>query len=102
MKAKSNYQRLKTETVPLPQVEGACCPSTENCDGFAVLRTKVVPADKGDGTTGEDKVATGKHKNLLVSYEADSTVYIYDSAGVYTNLKEAGPGPYADGNGIKY
>lgn len=43
----------------------------------------------GNSITGDYKPTNGMYKNMLVRYEADGSVWIYDSAGVYTNLKEA-------------
>lgn len=73
----------------LPKADKPCgCPRP--CEEPVVLfRTQVIPSSMGDSSTGAYKPANGMYKNMLVKYEADGSVWIYDSAGVYTNLKEA-------------
>ena len=77
------------ENIILPKAAKACgCP--RRCEEPAVFfRTQIIPAAMGDSSTGDYKPANGMYRNMLVRYEADGSVWIYDSAGVYTNLKEA-------------
>lgn len=56
-------------------------------DGF-VFRKTVIPAALGDDVTGQDIPANGAYTNALVQYEANGALYIYDSYGVYTLLRE--------------
>ena len=78
--------------IPVKPVDKPCmCPRRcDPCEEPVVFfRTQTIPAAMGDSTTGEYKPTNGMYKNMLVRYEADGSVWIYDSAGVYTNLKEA-------------
>ncbi len=61
------------------------------CDACGVLFTTVViPAGLGTSAKGQPYAPKdGNYFNKLVRYEADKSVWIYDSAGVYSNLKEA-------------
>ena len=78
------------ENIPLPPVKSCACPRFNPCEEPHVLfRTQTIPSSMGDSKTGPYKPANGMYKNMLVRYEADNSVWIYDSAGVYTNLKEA-------------
>ena len=77
------------ENIVLPKA-GPICGCPRPCEEPVVLfRTQVIPSSMGDSSTGAYKPANGMYKNMLVKYEADGSVWIYDSAGVYTNLKEA-------------
>lgn len=73
----------------LPKADAPCsCPRP--CDEpYVLFRTQTIPSAMGNSSTGAYKPANGMYKNMLVKYEADGSVWIYDSAGVYTNLKEA-------------
>ena len=77
--------------IPVQPVEPKCaCPRRTPCDEPVVFfRTQTIPSAMGDSSTGAYKPANGMYRNMLVRYEADGSVWIYDSAGVYTNLKEA-------------
>lgn len=77
--------------IPVDRVPKPCfCPRPNPCEEpYVLFRTQTVPSSMGDSTTGAYKPANGMYKNMLVRYEADGSVWIYDSAGVYTNLKEA-------------
>lgn len=76
--------------IPVTPKAGPICGCPRPCEEPVVLfRTQVIPSAMGDSTTGDYKPANGMYKNMLVRYEADGSVWIYDSAGVYTNLKEA-------------
>lgn len=76
--------------IPVKKVDPCFCPRRNPCDEPVVFfRTQTIPSAMGDSTTGAYKPANGMYKNMLVRYEADGSVWIYDSAGVYTNLKEA-------------
>lgn len=79
------------DNIVLPKVERHCtCPRPNPCEEpHFLFRTQTIPSAMGDSTTGAYKPANGMYKNMLVRYEADGSVWIYDSAGVYTNLKEA-------------
>lgn len=60
------------------------------CDQCGVLFTTVViPASLGSSTEGAYVPKDGMYFNKLVRYEADKAVYIYDSAGVYSELRSA-------------
>lgn len=48
--------------------------------------TKSIPANLGDSVSYPPKL--GMYTNKIVKYEADSSVYIYDSFGVFSLLKE--------------
>lgn len=75
------------ENIPLPK---ATCVPFIKCDKPGVFfRTQVIPASLGSSTDGAYVPQNGMYRNVLVRYEADGAVYIYDSEGVYTNLKEA-------------
>lgn len=76
--------------IPVTPKAGPICGCPRPCEEPVVLfRTQVIPSSMGDSSTGAYKPANGMYKNMLVKYEADGSVWIYDSAGVYTNLKEA-------------
>ena len=77
------------ENIPVAKSISSCyCP--RKCEEpYFLFKTQIIPAAMGDSSTGAYKPANGMYKNMLVKYEADGSVWIYDSAGVYTNLKEA-------------
>lgn len=54
------------------------------------FRTQTIPSSMGTSAEGQPYApANGNYHNMLVKYEADGSVWLYDSAGTYTNLKEA-------------
>lgn len=52
------------------------------------LRTKIIPANLGD-ETGAFAPSVGAEYNTIVLYEADGAVVLYDSNGVFTQIKDA-------------
>ncbi len=77
------------DNIPVAKSISSCyCP--RKCEEpYFLFKTQIIPASMGNSVTGAYKPANGMYKNMLVRYEADGSVWIYDSAGVYTNLKEA-------------
>lgn len=62
----------------------------KKCDSCGVVFTTVaIPASLGSSTEGTYTPKDGTYFNKIVRYEADKAVYIYDSAGVYTQLRGA-------------
>lgn len=59
------------------------------CEGV-IFTTKTIPAALGTSAEGQPFAPTnGKYFNTLLKYQADNAVYLYDSAGVPTCLREA-------------
>ena len=69
---------------PCPEKRKAC--PTELVVTF---RKVLINATLGDDETGEVLPESGLYKNSLVEYEANNTVYFYDSDGIYTKLKSS-------------
>lgn len=77
------------DNIILPKAASSCHYHRACDEPYVLFRTQTIPAAMGNSTNGDYKPANGMYKNMLVCYEADGSVWIYDSAGVYTNLKEA-------------
>lgn len=81
------------DNIVLPPLKPTCphaCPKRGCEEPFVCFRTQTIPASMGTSAEGQPYAPkNGAYHNMLVRYEADSSVWIYDSAGVYTNLKEA-------------
>jgi len=79
--------------IQLPVVNKPCnftCPRNRCEEPFVCFRTQTIPSSMGTSAEGQPYAPkNGMYHNMLVRYEADGSVWIYDSAGVYTNLKEA-------------
>lgn len=81
------------ENIVLPPVKKPCvpmCPKNRCEEPFVCFRTQTIPASMGTSAEGQPYAPkNGMYHNMIVRYEADGSVWLYDSAGVYTNLKEA-------------
>lgn len=81
------------DNIPVPRVESTpkCfCPKRRCKEPMVFFRTQIIPASMGTSAEGQPFAPeNGRYYNMLVRYEADGAVFLYDSAGVYTNLKEA-------------
>lgn len=72
--------------VPVPMPQGV--PKANICRPDKIyLRTKTVPANLGDDT-GAFAPSVGAEYNAIVNYLANGAVYIYDSNGVFTKVKD--------------
>lgn len=68
------------------RAERKACP----CPCEITLRTKLIPANLGTDAEGQAFApALGAEHNMIVHYQANGAVYIYDSNGEYTNVKPA-------------
>lgn len=77
----------KPSPVPVPMPQSA--PVANYCrPDKLTLRTKVIPANLGDDT-GEFAPSVGAEYNCIVLYQSNGAVYIYDSNGVFTKVKDA-------------
>lgn len=72
--------------------EPRCLPNPKPCR--IALRTVVLPANLGSNAEGAPYApALGKYYNTVVLYQANGSVYLYDSNGVYTQIE---PDNYAE------
>lgn len=56
-------------------------------DCCSMLKKMIIPAVLGDDSEGSDVApCNGAYRNMIVEYEANGTVYIYSSDGIYTKL----------------
>ena len=59
------------------------------CRGV-IFTTKTIPSSLGTSAEGQPYAPkNGMYFNTLLKYQADNAVYLYDSAGVPTCLREA-------------
>lgn len=59
------------------------------CEGV-IFTTKTIPSSLGTSAEGDPYAPkNGMYFNTLLKYQADNAVYLYDSAGVPTCLREA-------------
>lgn len=65
------------------------CPCDPCADPAVMFKTTNIPATLGTSEEGQPYAPkNGMYHNMLVRYEADGAVVLYDSVGVYTILKE--------------
>ena len=69
-------------------IKKCACPMPCGCPADNATRKHLIQAVLGDDKTGEYIPENGLFKNAIVEYEANGAVYIYDSLGVFTNIKE--------------
>lgn len=89
LKPKSPCSGCSPDNIILPPAK-PMCPRNRCEEPFVCFRTQTIPSSMGTSAEGQPYAPkNGMYHNMLVRYEADGAVFIYDSAGVYTNLKEA-------------
>lgn len=65
-----------------------CDKCTNGCG--VCFSTTIVPASLGTSSSGQTYAPkNGMYYNTIVKYQADNAVYLYDSAGVPTCLRDA-------------
>lgn len=74
---------------PAPVPISVPAPLNQGCRPDKItLRTKVIPANLGDDT-GAFAPSVGAEYNTIVVYQSNGAVYLYDSNGVFTEVKDA-------------
>ena len=82
-----NCNKPKCGPAPLQPVN-VMLPTCE--DRGVIFHTQIIPASMGTSAEGQPYAPkTGMYKNMLVRYEADKAIYLYDSDGVYSCLRDA-------------
>lgn len=69
--------------------EGGCTPPVleiHNPPEVVLFHKVLFPASMGDDVLNPPKDFIGKYKNILLVYEANGHVYLFDSDGLYTPL----------------
>lgn len=64
-------------------------PFCGRCEPLVFFRTQTIPADMGTSEEGQPYAPqNGAYKNMLVRYEADGVVVIYDSEKIWTRISD--------------